>query len=238
MQLTIDTLTDTPAQLSAAAAFLLELAGKPKTAVLDAGKPASTATPPAPASANASESPSPAPAVPSDTPAASVSAAEAVANAGSLDKAGFPWDSRIHTASKSVIGDGTWRKSPGVDKDLVIQVRAEWTNLVAQAKAEVPPVPNDAQADAPDSSVPPVPTGATAAVEETPPPVPAAPTLTAQDVLARCSEIQMQDASKGAALYQAVVSSGVAAGPMGLMAITDQAVLSAALAAVNAVAGA
>lgn len=234
MQLTIDTTSDTPAQLSAAAAFLLELAGRPKTAVTDAGKPASTATPPAPVNASASESQPPVPAAPSATPATSASAAEAVANAGSLDKAGFPWDSRIHTASKSVIGDGTWRKSPGVDKDLVIQVRAEWTNLVAQAAAESP---NAVNAEVP--AVPQTP-AATGAIPDVPavPDVPVAPTLTAQDVLARCSEIQMADASKGAALYQAVVSSGVAAGPMGLMAITDQAVLSAALAAVNAVAGA
>lgn len=234
MHLNIDIDLATPSQLTAAANFLLELAGKPKTVVLDAGKPASTATPSAPVNASASESQSPVPAGPSATPATSASAAEAVANAGSLDKAGFPWDSRIHTASKSVIGDGTWRKSPGVDKDLVIQVRAEWTNLVAQAAAESP---NAVNAEVP--AVPETP-AATGAIPDVPavPDVPVAPTLTAQDVLARCSEIQMADASKGAALYQAVVSSGVAAGPMGLMAITDQAVLGAALAAVNAVAGA
>lgn len=234
MQLTIDTITDTPSQLTAAANFLLELAGKPKTAVTESGKPASTATPPAPVSANASESQSPAPAGQSDTPADSVSAASAVANAGPLDSAGFPWDARIHTANKGTIGDGTYRKKPGVSPDLILQVRAEWTNLTAEAKAEAP---NVASVEVP--AVPETP-AATGAIPDVPavPDVPAAPTLTAQDVLARCSEIQMADASKGAALYQAVVSSGVAAGPMGLMAITDQAVLGAALAAVNAVAGA
>lgn len=232
MQLTIDTLTDTPLQLTAAANFLLELAGKPKTAVLDSGKPASTATPSEPANAPASENQSPVPAAPSGTPADSASAALAVANAGSLDKAGFPWDARIHTANKSVISDGTWRKKPGVDADLVVQVRAEWANTKALAD-----VPNVAGAEVPAVPETPVATGAIPDVPAVPD-VPVAPTLTAQDVLARCSEIQMADASKGAALYQAVVSSGVAAGPMGLMAVTDQAVLAAALAAVNAVAGA
>ena len=235
MQLTVDTVTDTAFQLTAAANFLNALAGnapaKPEAAEL--GNAAATAIPLAPANASASENQSPVPAAPSGTPADSASAALAVANAGSLDKAGFPWDARIHTANKATIGDGTWRKKPGVDADLVVQVRAEWTNLAAQAKAEAP---NVASAEVPAAPGTPAATGEIPDVPAAPSTVPVAPTLTAQDVLARCTEIQMADASKGSALFQAIVSAGVAGGPMALPAVTDPALLEAALAAVNAVA--
>lgn len=233
MQLTVDTVTDTAFQLTAAANFLNALAGnapaKPEAAEL--GNAATTAIPPAPANAPASENQPPVPAAPSGTPADSASAALAVANAGSLDKAGFPWDARIHTANKATIGDGTWRKKPGVDADLVVQVRAEWANT--QALAATPNVVDAAVPAAPET---PAATGAIPDVPAAPSTVPVAPTLTAQDVLARCTEIQMADASKGSALFQAIVSAGVAGGPMALPAVTDPALLEAALAAVNAVA--
>lgn len=233
MQLTVDTVTDTAFQLTAAANFLNALAGNApaKPEATELGNAAPTAIPPAPANAPASENQSPVPAAPSGTPADSASAALAVANAGSLDKAGFPWDARIHTANKSTIGDGSWRKKPGVDANLVVQVRAEWANT--QALAATPNVVDAAVPAAPETSAA---TGAIPDVPAAPSTVPVAPTLTAQDVLARCTEIQMADASKGSALFQAIVSAGVAGGPMALPAVTDPALLEAALAAVNAVA--
>jgi hypothetical protein len=41
------------------------------------------------------------------------------------DADGFPWDSRIHSSSKEVVKDGTWRKRRGVDAAMVAQVEAE-----------------------------------------------------------------------------------------------------------------
>lgn len=271
MQLNIDLLSATPFQLSAAAEFLQKLAAgaggtlaaaaapevvkvAAKTEAPALGNDASTGTLQEPASASPAgtqtSSQNLAPAEQSDTPAGSASAAEAVANAGQLDSAGFPWDVRIHTANKAKIGDGTYRKKPGVDANLVLSVRAEWTNLSAQAAAEAPPVPdapaipdapvipdapNGAGVVVPDAPGTAAPTGGIPDAPDAPSTAPAVVTLTAQDVLARCTEIQMADASKGAALFQAIVGAGIAGGPMGLMAVTDPAVLAAALAAVNAV---
>lgn len=253
MQFTADTRNATAFELNALSEFVAKLAsvaeastlylGEPITEVFSASAPnlqnipkndgpdnslgndAPTAIPPVPANAIGSESQSPVPAVQSDTPATGASAAPAVPNDQKLDSAGFPWDQRINTANKGTIGDGTWRKKPGVDAALVESVRAE----LSAAKAAAPAIP--AAPDLGNAAA----TGAIPAVPAQQTDVPAVPTLTAQDVLARCTEIQMSDASKGAALFQAIVSAGVAAGPMGLMAVTDSAVLAACLTAVNAV---
>lgn len=184
--------------------------------------PAPTAIPPAPASATGSANPPAAPAVPPAIPATGASAVPAVPSDTKLDSAGFPWDARIHTANKAVIGDGTWRKKPGVDMALYASVQAEWT---ASQAGGVPAIPAGNVAA----------TGVTSDVQTQPPAVPVVPTLSAQDVLARCTEIQMSDMSKGAALFQAIVGAGVPGGPMALATVTDPACLAACLAAVNAV---
>lgn len=249
MQLTIDTNTDTSSQLTAAAHFLQALAGVPVVAApvaavvevqpkndspdntsgnapaLPAGAIASTDIPAAPANASASENPTPVPAAPSDIPAAPANE-QTAAPAGPLDSAGFPWDARIHTANKAKIGDNTWRKKPGVDAALYESVRAEWT----AGQGSVPAVPALDPNAAATGAIPAAPAPDNAA--------PAVPTLTAQDVLARCTEVQMSDMSKGAALFQAIVAAGVASGPMGLPQVTDLAVLAACLEAVNKVAAA
>lgn len=41
------------------------------------------------------------------------------------DADGLPWDSRIHSSSKEVVKNGTWRKRRGVDDALVRSVEAE-----------------------------------------------------------------------------------------------------------------
>lgn len=61
-----------------------------------------------------------------------------------FDKAGLPWDDRIHAGSKVLTTDGLWRKKRGVTDELVAQVEAE---LRAISDVPAPPVP-----------VPPVPT--------------------------------------------------------------------------------
>lgn len=173
-------------------------------------------TPPAVAAAPASTAPTDVPAVPTSVPAApaSTSAAGPAAGQVELDSAGCPWDARIHTSNKATIGDGTWRKKPGVDPALFESVKAK-------LMGNVPAAPNATAAAAPD-----VPTA---------PAIPEPALLTGNDVMARAMEIQMADGTKSAALFQAIQGAGIPAGPMGLPGCTDQAVLAAALAAVNAV---
>lgn len=56
------------------------------------------------------------------------------------DADGIKWDKRIHSSSKELNKDGTWRKRRGVDDALVKQVEAELrghTSVVAEAYANV-----------------------------------------------------------------------------------------------------
>lgn len=174
--------------------------------------------PPAPggmsgAAAPASTAPTDVPAVPTSGPAAGASTNAAAVSDKKLDKAGTPWDARIHTSNQAVIGDGTWRKKPGVDPALYAQVMAELTAASASAAQAITTTP---------STVPPVP--------ETAPAL-----LTGNDVLKRAMEIQMADAAKSAPLFQAIQGAGIVGGPMGLPGTTDPALLQAALDAINAV---
>ncbi len=73
---------------------------------------------------------------------------------GSLDKAGLPWDERIHSSSKALTVDGLWRKKRGVDDAAVATVEAQLKQLMSlptpaplevipavSIAAEVPPPP-------------------------------------------------------------------------------------------------
>ena len=53
------------------------------------------------------------------------------ATASNLDKAGLPWDERIHSSSKALTADGLWRKKRGVDDALVAQVESQLKQLMA-----------------------------------------------------------------------------------------------------------
>lgn len=193
-------------------------------------------TPPAVAAAPASTAPTDVPAVPTSVPAVPASTPEAAPAAGQveLDSAGCPWDARIHTSNKATIGDGTWRKKPGVDPALFESVKAELMgnapaapSVTVAATSDVPTAPGSDSAPVPPS----VPVAETPAAPATPAPA----LLTGNDVMARAMEIQMADGTKSAALFQAIQGAGIPAGPMGLPGCTDQTVLGAALAAVNAV---
>lgn len=82
------------------------------------------------------------------TPTAPVSA-----GASPLDKAGLPWDARIHASSKGVNTDGTWRLKRGVDKITVEQVTAELRALM-----QIPsPGPQLVPAPPPPATAPPPP---------------------------------------------------------------------------------
>jgi len=156
------------------------------------------------------------PAAPASTPEAAPAAGQA-----DLDSAGCPWSPLIHTSNKATIGDGTWRKKPGVDPAYFESVRNELMGKPTASTATETATSTPSPASAPASAVP---------------EVPSAPAmLTGNDVMARAMEIQMADGTKSAALFQAIQGAGIPAGPMGLPGCTDQAVLAAALAAVNAV---
>lgn len=179
-------------------------------------------TPPAVAAAPESTSPTGVPAAPTEVPAVPVSTVPEVPAVGrvDLDSAGCPWDARIHTSNKATIGDGTWRKKPGVDPALFESVKAE---LMAGSPQAITITDSTPSADTVSDLVPSA-------------PAPDAPALlTGNDVMARAMEIQMADGTKSAALFQAIQGAGIPAGPMGLPGCTDQAVLKAALDAVNAV---
>lgn len=77
--------------------------------------------PPAPTSANAA----PVVAPPTVNPAGGVE----------LDKAGLPWDNRIHAGTKRKNADGSWTAKRGVDPALVAQVEAELRQVMGAAPA-------------------------------------------------------------------------------------------------------
>ncbi|MEG1038694.1 MAG: hypothetical protein RSE94_02120 [Pseudomonas sp.] len=198
--------------------------------------PAPGSTPPAVAAAPESTNPTDVPAAPTSVPAvpASTSAAAPVGGQVELDSAGCPWSPLIHTSNKATIGDGTWRKKPGVDPAYFESVKAELMgnapaapSVTVAATSDVPTAPGSDSAPVPPS----VPVAETPAAPATPAPA----LLTGNDVMARAMEIQMADGTKSAALFQAIQGAGIPAGPMGLPGCTDQGVLAAALAAVNAV---
>lgn len=66
-----------------------------------------------------------------------------------VDKTGLPWDERIHSSSRALNSDGTWRVRRGADKDQVALIEAQLRSSIAfPALASIPAVP-----------VPPVTTG-------------------------------------------------------------------------------
>lgn len=80
---------------------------------------------------------------------------------GAVDSKGIPWDARIHSESKALIADGSWRKRRGVDDAVYAEVMAE----LQGNDAPPPPPPAEQTPSAPlapaDDAPPP------------PPPVPA-----------------------------------------------------------------
>lgn len=78
------------------------------------------------------------------------------------DKRGMAWDGRIHSSSKAMNQDGTWRNRRGVDSSLLTQVEAALRGTPAFVVPPAPPV-------APAFVIPPAPPALPA------PPAPPAP---------------------------------------------------------------
>lgn len=68
-----------------------------------------------------------------------------------LDKAGLPWDERIHASSKALKADGYWKNKRGVDPELLKQVEAELRTVMAV------PAPEPEQSATPPTVEPPAP---------------------------------------------------------------------------------
>lgn len=112
------------------------------------GAPSTAAAAALPTAPVTSIPPLPAPSVPAlpSVPVAAAPVAPAAppspaASDTKVDKAGLPWDERIHASSKVFIADGTWRQKRGVDKGVLAAVEAELRqvmNLPAPAPAAAP----------------------------------------------------------------------------------------------------
>lgn len=161
MQITLDTATASPDDLTALIALFASLGGRLPTAprILAAGRDDEEQADRAVASSVMARALAAADALPvpptSEPPA--------------TDSAGMPWDARIHSESKALNADGSWRKRRGVDDATVAAVTAELTATAGQ------PVPNDAPPPPPPvpAEVPSDDAGAApAAGDATPPPPP------------------------------------------------------------------
>ena len=60
-----------------------------------------------------------------------------------VDKAGLPWDGRIHASTRAKNADGTWRMRRGIEEALVTAVTGELRQTMAPVAVAVPqpPVP-------------------------------------------------------------------------------------------------
>lgn len=77
--------------------------------------------------------------------------------AAGIDKAGIPWNERIHSSSKATTADGLWRKRRGVSDEEISQVETELRALMSIPK---PPAVNPTPAESPivpAATVPPPP---------------------------------------------------------------------------------
>lgn len=131
----------------------------------------------APADMTATTFAAPAPTVPAPPAPTNANAAQVVAPptanlAGGveLDKAGLPWDGRIHASTKTKTKPGLWTAKRGVDPALVVTVEAELRQIMAAAPAApvAPPAP-------PAAPVAPVAPPQAPAAPVAPPAPPAAP---------------------------------------------------------------
>lgn len=161
MSVTITITDPTEEEARRVADYLMELGGYQKVQPTTAEVTAAPVLPPLVASA--------APVSPEPTATfASIPVIPAAPHDVELDSAGMPWDGRIHSDTKSKIGDGTWRTRRGADPAVVAAVTAELkaamgapaapsapAALVASSAPSVPVPPPFVASVAP--SVPPAP---------------------------------------------------------------------------------
>lgn len=139
----------------------------------------------------------------SSTPAPAAAAEdEEVDVTGVVDADGLPWDPRIHSSSKQLVADGTWRKRRNTAKELFAEVEAELRGLSA--------------VDAPIPAPPPPPPPAAVAFANPAPPPPAAAD-NQLDLFIRGVTVKMVDRSLDAAeLHRVLAHYNVENGLLGL----------------------
>ena len=142
----------------------------------------------------------------SPTPAPAAAAEdEEVDVTGVVDADGLPWDPRIHSSSKQLVADGTWRKRRNTAKELFAEVEAELRGLSTV----------DAPVDAPIPAPPPPPPAAVAFANPAPPPPAAADNQL--DLFIRGVTVKMVDRSLDAAeLHRVLAHYNVENGLLGL----------------------
>lgn len=122
---------------------------------------------------------------PAPTNAPTVADASTAVSAAEVDKAGVPWDARIHSSVKGKKQDGTWKLMRGVDKSLVTMVLHEITPKPHVAGGVIVPVGTAAPV-APPVAPPLVPTAPVPAV----PVAPATGVVPAGDTAAPMNAVQ------------------------------------------------
>lgn len=168
-----------------------------------------TQAPPAPSATPTESSAPPAPSAPAAPAAPGVSVA--------VDKAGLPWDPRIHSESKAINkGDGLWRAKRGRDETIVPGIEAELRALMAVQA----PAPNVAPA-APTTPV--APAAAPAAPESpaapTAPPAPPAPAPASNGVPTNLGELMIKAQQAVNAGRMQMVDLTLAAQELGVAAL-------------------
>lgn len=211
MQLMIDFDNETAAGLRFAAKMLLDVASwrdkaspgatpipgvptkpAPEVPAAPAAEPkAADAPPPPPPPALDAETRSAAPLVPPPPPADSQATGPSTQSSAPpspepnvtamFDKAGMPWDARIHQKGRSQKKDGTWKLQKGIAPELVQSVTAELAAKRLPLSVQSPLLPSTAQppaTSAASSALPPPPpdfgTGSPASNAAPPPPPPPA----------------------------------------------------------------
>ena len=179
---------------------------------------------PKPADVAAPVAPSPlapvAPTAPENTAAAAPNPNSAIAT----DKAGLPWDQRIHSEGKTVNkGDGLWKAKRNVDPALKANVEAELLQLMAipaNPSAPKPPTDGPSTPVAPTAPTPTAPSAPDPAAAPTAPPAPLA-TAQVSTIPKNLGELMIKAQAAVAAgrmamleLTEAVKAEGIAALPL------------------------
>lgn len=100
---------------------------------------------PAPVAPVAQPAQSVQPAAPAPMPQPDDEPATVSSNPPAVDSTGLPWDERIHSATKSTVANGQWRRKKGVPDELVAQVEAQLRGAVAQPAQQIQPADPFAQ---------------------------------------------------------------------------------------------
>ncbi len=162
---------------------------------------------------------------------------------GVLDKNGLPWDERIHSSSKNMNADGTWRYLRGGDVDLRATVEAELR--AKMANDETPPAPPivDNTGDVPPPPPPPVVQAPAADAPPPPPPVvepqadPAPTGVTAAAVFKRVTELKASGQIDQAGIDAALASVDVESLASFMKRAKEDGLPAAVLDALNTIAG-